>query len=216
MRKQIRGVLPDDHILGDPKAAVIIVEFSDPECPYCKVFHQTLHHVMRENRSGSKTAWIYRHFPVEELHPKAFKEAEALECAAQLGGNAIFWRFVDRLYELTASNNALDIGVHNTPVRVPLAPDGTPYYSQRVPRRASDAGQLSDIAQGLGLGVAAFENCVASGRNTGRVQRDLDEAVAAGGDGTPYSVIIALGDQMPVQGNHSYVAIKRVIDTLLK
>ena len=112
--ENIRGVQADDHILGNPEAEIILVEYSDPECPFCKQFHETLHQIISEYGSSGKVAWVYRHFPIEQLHPKATKEAESLECAAEQGGNEMFWKFTDKVYEATGSNNSLDIGVYNS------------------------------------------------------------------------------------------------------
>src|SRR3989338_2531696 len=101
------GELTDrDHLRGDPKATVKVVEFSDLECPFCKNFHRTMQQVMSEY--SGQVAWVYRHFPLDSLHSKARKEAEASECAAELGGNDGFWAYVDKLFEITPSNNGLD------------------------------------------------------------------------------------------------------------
>lgn len=102
----VRKVDDSDHLRGDPKASVKVVEFSDLECPFCKRFHLTMQQLM-EGYSG-KVAWVYRHFPLDSLHPKARKEAEASECAAELGGNDGFWAYIDKLFEITPSNNGLD------------------------------------------------------------------------------------------------------------
>ncbi|TSC85526.1 MAG: DSBA oxidoreductase [Parcubacteria group bacterium Gr01-1014_8] len=212
---EIREVQADDHILGNPDAEVVIVEFSDPECPFCKQFHETMHQIVTEYGSSGKVAWVYRHFPIEQLHPKAQKEAEALECAAEQGGNEMFWKFTDKVYETTTSNNSLDIGIHNSPKDAPVGPDGQPYYTQKPPRSNTDAGQLSDIAKGLGLDVAAFENCLISGKNAPRIKKDYDEVAAAGGAGTPHSILISDGEQTPVEGAQPYNVVKGLIDTLL-
>src|SRR3989344_7093206 len=82
----MRAVSAEDHILGNPNADVIIVEYSDTECPFCKSFHTTLKRVMSEYGNSGKVAWVYRHFPIDQLHSKARKEAEAMECANELGG----------------------------------------------------------------------------------------------------------------------------------
>ena len=55
-----------------------------------------------------KVAWVYRHFPISGLHSKSLKEAEATECAANLGGNSKFWEYTNKLYEVTPSNDKLD------------------------------------------------------------------------------------------------------------
>src|SRR3989344_3258743 len=99
--KNIREISDTDHLLGSPRARIILVEYSDTECPYCKDFHQTLRALMSEYGSEGKLAWIYRHFPIAELHSKAPKEAEALECAGELGGNSKFWEYTNRIYEIT-------------------------------------------------------------------------------------------------------------------
>src|SRR3989344_3149438 len=83
---EMRPVSSSDHILGNPDADVIIVEYSDTECPFCKQFHSTLRRVIEEYGKEGRVAWVYRHFPIDSLHPKARKESEALECANELGG----------------------------------------------------------------------------------------------------------------------------------
>ncbi len=97
-----------DHILGNPRAKVIIVEYSDTECPFCKNFHVTMNKIMGEYGEGGKVAWVYRHFPLA-FHTKAPKEAEATECAAKLGGNTKFWEYTNRLFEITPANDKLDL-----------------------------------------------------------------------------------------------------------
>lgn len=213
--EEIRGVQDNDHIRGNPNAKIVIVEFSDTECPFCKVFHETLKQVMDEYGGDGKVAWVYRHFPIPSLHPKAPKEAEALECAAEQGGNEMFWKYTDKVYETTGSNNALDNGVYNTPKEVPVGPDGKPYYTQKTPRSATDAGQLSDIAKELGLDVAKFEDCLKTGKYTDRVNADQAEAVAAGGGGTPHSILIVDGEQIPLEGAQPIDVVKGLIDSLL-
>ena len=102
---ELRPLSGSDHIWGNPNAKIIIVEYSDLECPFCKVFHQTLHQVVEKN---AEVAWVYRHYPILGLHPKAFREAEATECAFEQGGNDMFWKYTDKLFEVTPSNNGLD------------------------------------------------------------------------------------------------------------
>ena len=96
----INKVTSKDHIRGNPNADITIVEYSDTECPFCKQFHQTMKQIIAEYGDSGKVAWVYRNFPLDQLHPKARKEAEALECANELGGNDKFWEYTDRLYEM--------------------------------------------------------------------------------------------------------------------
>lgn len=211
----IRTVQADDHIIGNANAKLVIVEYSDPECPFCKVFHQTLQQIVA-TYGGDKVAWVYRHFPIPQLHPKAPKESEALECAAAQGGNDMFWKFTDKVYATTNSNNSLDAGVYNSPTKVPVDESGKAYYTQKTPRSKTDAGQLSDIAVSLGLNKAAFEDCLAKGTYADRVAKDTAEAIAAGGQGTPHSIFLFNKKQVPVEGAQPIDAMKTLIDSILK
>lgn len=97
---KVEPLRSDDHIRGDPKANVILVEYSDFECPFCKKFHPTVQQALTEY--GGKVAWVYRHYPLS-FHQNAQKEAEASECAAEQGGNDAFWAFSDKILEKTTS-----------------------------------------------------------------------------------------------------------------
>src|SRR3989344_2575534 len=104
----IRPIDGNDHIRGNPDAQIIVVEYSDTECPFCRIFHETMRSVIDTYGKSGKVAWIYRHLPIPQLHSKAAKEAEALECAAEVGGNLKFWEYADRLFSITPSNDRLD------------------------------------------------------------------------------------------------------------
>ncbi len=103
---KMKPISADDHILGNIGAKIVILEYSDLECPYCKVFHKTMHQVIESNPD---IAWVYRHYPIPQLHPKAFHEAEASECAWEQGGNDAYWKYMDKIFEITPSNNGLDV-----------------------------------------------------------------------------------------------------------
>jgi len=103
----VEPVGPSDHILGNPNAKIVIVEYSDTECPFCKSFHPTMQRIMSEYGDSGKVAWVYRHFPLS-FHTKAPKEAEATECANKLGGNIKFWEYLNRTFEITPGNDQLD------------------------------------------------------------------------------------------------------------
>lgn len=92
-----------DHVRGNADARVTLVEYSDTECPFCKSFHPTMDQAVREY--DGKIRWVYRHFPLDAIHPKARKEAEATECA---GAQGKFWEYLDEIFKVTPSNNGLD------------------------------------------------------------------------------------------------------------
>ncbi len=182
----IRPISADDHMLGNPNADVIILEYSDTECPFCKMFHPTLKRIMDEYGKSGKVAWVYRHFPIDQLHSKARKEAEATECANELGGSIKFWEYIGQVYERTQSNNSLD------------------------------PAELPRIAKDVGLDVAKFNTCLSSGKYATKVQADYDDAIKAGGRGTPYSILISKdGTKTPINGADSYENVKRTLDALL-
>ncbi|MFN0179573.1 MAG: DsbA family protein [Gemmatimonadales bacterium] len=80
------------HWMGRPGAPVTIVEFSDFHCPYCKNAAETLREMV--DSYPHKVAVLFRHFPIDELHPRARKTANAAECAAEQGRFREFHDFV--------------------------------------------------------------------------------------------------------------------------
>lgn len=90
----------DDHIRGNKNAKVTIIEYSDFQCPYCSRFHTTLEQALEKYPNDVR--WIYRHFPLDSIHPYARKAAEASECA---GDQNKFWEYADGLYENQKSIN---------------------------------------------------------------------------------------------------------------
>ena len=67
----VRAVSGDDHLLGNPSAPVKIIEYSDLECPFCSRFHETMKQAMDEFGKDGRIAWVYRHFPLEQIHQSA-------------------------------------------------------------------------------------------------------------------------------------------------
>ena len=180
----VEKVSDSEHIRGDKDAPITIVEYSDLECPFCKSVHPTLKQVLAAYEG--KVRWVYRHFPLTQLHPKATTEAAASECVAELGGNDAFWKFIDRVYEVTPANNGLDLAT------------------------------LPDIAVYAGVNKTKFQTCVDSGKYDAVIAQDIQDAVTAGAQGTPYAVIIdAKGQNNPVTGALPFENWKTVIDSLL-
>ncbi len=182
----LRPISVDDHIIGSPSAEIIIVEYSDTECPYCKQFHSTLRRVMDEYGKSGKVAWVYRHFPIDSLHSRARKEAEAMECANELGGSAKFWEYTNLLYQTTPSNNGLD------------------------------PAELPKMAKTVGLDVTKFNACLSSGKYADKVEADYQDAIKAGGTGTPNSILVSRdGTKTVVKGAQPYENLKNILDALL-
>ena len=87
----------DDHIRGNPNAKVTLVEFSDFECPFCSRFHPTMLQALEEY--GDQVRWVYKHFPLDAIHPQARPAAEASECVWEQRGDEGFWEFADAMFE---------------------------------------------------------------------------------------------------------------------
>lgn len=172
-----------DHILGSPNAEIIVVEYSDLECPFCKTFHNTMHSIVNDYKG--KVAWVYRHYPIKELHSRAIKEAEASECAYEQGGNEMFWKYIDEVFATTQANNTLD------------------------------PAELPRIAQDLGLDIPRFNQCLSSGKYASQIAESVQAAVKAGARGTPYSIIIKGDEMVPINGAEPYEMVKAKIDSMI-
>ncbi|MEI6346285.1 MAG: thioredoxin domain-containing protein [bacterium] len=184
------AVSATDHIIGKTDADIVLVEYSDTECPFCKVFHGTMHTLISEYGPKNQLAWVYRHLPLykpdaqgRSLHSKAGKESEATECAYDQGGNDAFWKYIDLVYQTTTSNNTLD------------------------------SAKLPVIAKQAGLNVANFNTCLSSGKYSAAIAKSYDEGFVAGAQGTPYNILIL---KKPLSEKARQQVLNDVIKTVAK
>lgn len=87
-------VTPADHIQGDADAPVMLVEYGDYECPHCRHAYPIVKRV--QEHLGSRLGFVFRNFPLNEIHPNAESAAEAAEFAAARGR---FWEMHDGIFE---------------------------------------------------------------------------------------------------------------------
>ena len=158
LAKSVPPPSQDDHLYGNPDAPVTLIEYSDFECPFCKRFHDTAKRLVEA--SNGQVNWVYRHFPLGFHNPGAQKQAEAAECAAELGGNQAFWTFADTIYARTTSNG-----------------QGFPI------------GNLRPLAAEIGLDQARFQECLDSERFAEKVQGQMAAGTRAGVSGTPGNIL---------------------------
>ena len=85
-----------DHILGSPTAKVVLIEYSDFECPFCSLVHPTLKGIVAA--SNGEVAWVMRNFPLTSIHPQANPAANAAECVAEQLGSDGWFKFTDALF----------------------------------------------------------------------------------------------------------------------
>ena len=165
-------VTSKDNILGNPSASIKIVEYSDPSCPFCKVFNSTMHQIMEKYEKTGKVAWVYRSLPLDTpdsegrvLHKNARKESQAIECAGIVGGQKKFWEYQKKLYEVT-------------PAVTQTSPEGL------------DQKQLPLIAKDLGINTVDFSQCVDSEQAISKVKEQELSGINAGVTGTPTSFFV--------------------------
>ncbi len=183
--KKVEKVSDKDHVRGSRSAEVFIIEYSDLECPFSKQFHLILQQSLDEYKG--KVAWVYRHYPLDMLHSKADKEAEAAECAFELGGEDGFWKFIDKIFEVTTGNNTLDLA------------------------------KLPTYASQVGLNQTKFKTCLDSGKYKDEVERQYQSGLTAGVAGTPGGFVInKKGEVWSVPGAVPLETLKATIEEALK
>lgn len=182
----INPVDENDHIKGSLDAKIKIVEYSDFDCPYCSRFHDVMNSIVEKH--AGEVAWIYRQFPLEQLHPQAPAVALASECVADIGGNDAFWKFTDSYF---ATRGAGDKTAHDV----------------LVPKLVTEAG----VAQ------ADFTDCFNGQKFAQEVQDDMSNAFETGGRGTPWSILIGpSGKKYPINGALPESAVEQLIQVALQ
>lgn len=178
-----------DHWQGNPKARIVIFEYSDLDCPYCIRFHTTMKQLVSEYPND--VLWVYRHFPIDSLHPQARTESVASECVAQLAGNDAFWKFIDSAFAFTSSNVA-------TPMPT-----------------------LKGFATSLGIDPKAFDSCIATNNIDKKISTAITNqanlGIQSGAQGTPYSVIVdrQTNAVYPAPGAQDIDTMREIVKTIL-
>jgi protein-disulfide isomerase len=181
----VAPVTEADHIRGNPNAPIMVIEYSDYDCPFCKNFHETMNRIMEEYGATGKVAWVYRQFPIAQLHPNAPKISEAAECVADLGGDEAFWKFSDLV------------------------------FGEREVNAPTDMTKLPQFAVEAGVDKSQYELCFNSGKFTEKVAASIEGAVNAGARGTPYSIVMVGDQQAPINGAQPYEVVKGALDSIL-
>jgi protein-disulfide isomerase len=88
------GISQNDHILGDDRAPVTLVEYGDYECPHCGAAHPIVKALLTQFENQLR--YVYRHFPLTQIHPHAEAAAETAEFAGAYGR---FWQMHDLIFE---------------------------------------------------------------------------------------------------------------------
>ena len=92
----VRASVADAPSLGRADAPVTLVEFSDYQCPFCqRFFATTLPALIKEYVDAGKVRYVFRDYPLDQLHPQSRKAAEAAHCAGEQGK---YWAMHDALF----------------------------------------------------------------------------------------------------------------------
>ena len=151
----------DDPILGNPKAKITLIEFSDFQCLFCRRFwDEAFRQIKKEYIDTGKVRLVYRDYPLS-FHPTAQASAEASECADEQGK---FWEMHDKIFEEQAKQGT-----------------GTITYG---------VTELKKWASQIGLDSAKFNQCLDSGKYKSEVKKDLADGSSYGVSGTPGFILI--------------------------
>ncbi len=149
-----------DHVIGKVKSDVILIEYSDTECPFCVQVHPTIKKIQADY--ADRIAFVYRHFPLTQIHPHAFDEARAISCAGTIGGTKKYYEYIDALFG---------------------------YKTDKKTTQLAATGK-EDIARGIGIEASAFAACMNKQETKAIVDASLDDGVTAGVQGTPASFVL--------------------------
>ena len=138
---------------GSAKAPVTIVEFSDFLCPFCKRAQPTLSAI--EKRYGDKVRFVFRDYPIEQLHPGATKAAEAARCATEQGK---FWPYHDVLFQ-KGPKTPQELKASAGEAGLDVAKFETCFTSGK-----HAAGVQKDVQEGARLGVSGTPAFFVNGR----------------------------------------------------
>lgn len=155
-----RNVDSADFVEGSKDEDVYVVEYSDPECPFCVTYYPTLKKIREEYKNSA--AFVYRHFPLTDIHPHAFDESKAIACAGTLGGAAKFYEYMDRLYA----------------------------YKSEKGQTTLPSNGIEEIAKGVGLDTASFASCMKNEAASDTVNASMSDGVQAGVEGTPTTFVL--------------------------
>ncbi len=145
----------DDPALGPADAPVLIVAFSDFQCPFCTRFWaETMPALVEEYVEPGTVRFVFRDFPLAQIHPNAIPAAMAAECADDQGA---FWPMHDALFERQAD----------------------------WARAEQPKAVLAQYAAELGLEAGAFDACLQADRHVDELQNDLMQGLDYGVSGTP-------------------------------
>lgn len=146
---------------GSQTARIVVVEFSDYQCPFCAMFfRQTLPQLDQDYIKSGKIKYVFNNVPLDNIHPAAFKAAEAAECA---GEQSKFWEMHDRIFSNPRNLSAADLTAHAKTIGLDV-----PRFSQCLETGKTTSAVKAGLAQAANVGVdgtPTFVIALADARN---------------------------------------------------
>lgn len=171
--ESITGISPikeNEPVLGNPKARIIFIEYSDAECPFSSEFSREREKIMSSYGAEGKVAWIYRSTPA--INVSSLLKAISLECVAEREEGYKFWTYLRRI----ENKNIIS------------AEDGTPNIEP-----------LIEAAIEEGIPPENVRECIENQHYIKKVRNNIKEAVAEGAESTPFTVILLPFEISPSQ-----------------
>lgn len=158
---QISKIHPDEPILGNPKASIFFIEYSDTECPISSMFAKERERIISLYAETGQIAWVYRSLPL--INEASFKKGLALECVAEENKNHNFWNYLleiqdKNIYDPQSSEIDLDL--------------------------------LMEPLKNKNLLTDNIINCINEERYADKLTNNIKEAVDNGAIRTPFTVIL--------------------------
>jgi protein-disulfide isomerase len=148
MKSNPKSVIGQSPVTGAAEQKIVLLEFSDFQCPYCAKAHQTLQQFMTSHKD--KVTLVYKHLPLTQIHPQALPAAKAAWAAGQQGK---FWEFHDALF---TQQDKLDESLYVATAKA-LNLDLKRFDQERNSNTASAAIQKDvEMAQQLGVSGTPF------------------------------------------------------------
>jgi protein-disulfide isomerase len=132
-----------DHVVGEGNATVTLVEYGDFECPYCGQAHPVVEEVRKIE--GNKLKFVFRNFPLSQVHPHANRAAYAAEAAAKQGK---FWQMHDLLFENQSELEDQDLIIYAQSLGLDIKQFNKDMNSQEIAKKVKD-----DFLSGVNSGV---------------------------------------------------------------
>lgn len=151
----------DDPVKGSPDAPVTIIEFSDFSCPYCASFLNMTGPLLNEYIENGTVRFVFKDFPLTQIHPKAAQVAKAAGCADEQG---LFWEYHDVVYANIQNQEIAHLHGYAQQVGLDMQAYGECFASDRRFAEIED-----DLQTGRGLGVTGTPTFFVNGKRYGGV-----------------------------------------------